>query len=419
MRNPEPVPGASGQADVGARLMLVLLCFIWGMTWPMMKIALYEIPPLSMRTATAALGALTLYLFCRFQGRSLRIARAKDWVHVIIASLLNIVAFTVFGSFAQLTAATSRVTILAYTMPIWAVLLAWPFLGERPTRTQTDALGSVRRRSRHPDLPAGRDGNSAGNLLALLTGVCWAAGTVYLKWAHIEADPMGVASWQVTIAFFATLACLLIFEGRSHFGAADAKALLATVSTGVLGNGVAYGLWFSIVRRLPAVTASLGVLGSPVIGVISSMLILGEVPTAPDIIGFALIFAASACVLLAGKTPVAATTQPHSQFGELGDARRHRALRIGERVNHGEMVGAGDLLVARLRATLRQVSTMSRLWRLNSLDSSPPTTASKMRPGLSGQNSGETLRAPAASSLKSWLTLMPTSGVRSNTPEIE
>jgi len=45
-------------------------------------------------------------------------------------------------------------------------------------------------------------------------------------------------------------------------------------------------------------TASLGVLSAPVIGVLSSMLILGERPTAADFVGFALIFAASACVLI-------------------------------------------------------------------------------------------------------------------------
>jgi drug/metabolite transporter (DMT)-like permease len=310
LRNPEPVQNSSANADVGARLMLVLLCFIWGITWPIMRVALYEIPPLSMRTATAALGATTLYLFCRFQGRSLRIARTRDWLHVTIAALLNIVAFTVFGSFAQLTAATSRVTILAYTMPIWAVLMAWGLLGERPTRTQTGALALCATGLAILIYPLAETKIQPGIWLALLTSICWAAGTVYLKWAQIKADPMAIASWQVTIAFFATLACLLIFEGGFHFGAAHAKALLATASTGVLANGVAYGLWFSIVRRLTAGTASLGVLGSPVIGVISSMLILGERPTAADFVGFALIFAASACVLLAGRAPVAVTTQP-------------------------------------------------------------------------------------------------------------
>ena len=65
-----------------------------------------------------------------------------------------------------------------------------------------------------------------------------------------------------------------------------------------MGSGISYFLWFDIVRRLPATTASLGILASPVAGVISSMLILGERPTLADGIGFALMFAASACVLL-------------------------------------------------------------------------------------------------------------------------
>src|SRR6202021_2318386 len=98
--------------------MLLLLCFIWGITWPIMRIALYEIPPLSMRTMTAALGPLTLYLAGRFQGRRLRAPRAERGGRVTGPLLPKIGAFPVFGSFAQLTAATSRVTILAYTMPI-------------------------------------------------------------------------------------------------------------------------------------------------------------------------------------------------------------------------------------------------------------------------------------------------------------
>jgi len=289
---------APDQADIGARLMLVVLCVIWGATWPIMRIALYEIPPLSMRTVTAALGSLTLYLACRARGRSLHIPNLTAGVHLTIASLLNIVAFTVFGSFAQLTAATSRVTILAYTMPIWAVLFAWPLLGERPNRTQTAALFLCAGGLAILIYPLAETKVPPGIWLALLTGVCWAAGTIYLKWAQIKVDPMAIASWQVTIALVVTTALMFLFEGGLHFAAASPLALLCTVSTGFLANGVAYGLWFAIVRRLPSMTASLGVLGSPVIGVVSSILILGDRPTAADLIGFALIFAASACVLL-------------------------------------------------------------------------------------------------------------------------
>jgi drug/metabolite transporter (DMT)-like permease len=311
VRNPESVKDASGNADIGARVMLVFLCLIWGVSWPVMKIALYEIPPFSMRSVTAALGALTLYLFCRIRGNSLRIPNAKTWGHVIVASMLNVVAFIVFGSFAQLTATTSRVTILAYTMPIWAVLLAWPILGERPNRIQWFALILCASGLAILISPLAETGIAPGIWLALITGIFWGAGTVYLKWAQIKADPMGVATWQVTIAFVVISSCMLIFEGHLHLAAAHAPAIVAMVSTGIFANGIAYGLWFAIVRRLPAVTASLGVLGSPTVGVIASVLILGERPTVTDLIGFALIFAASACALMARNVPVAAATQPN------------------------------------------------------------------------------------------------------------
>jgi drug/metabolite transporter (DMT)-like permease len=49
---------------------------------------------------------------------------------------------------------------------------------------------------------------------------------------------------------------------------------------------------------LPTVTASIGALLVPVVGVIASVMILGEHPTIPDIVGFVLIFFAAACVLL-------------------------------------------------------------------------------------------------------------------------
>ena len=138
----------------------------------------------------------------------------------------------------------------------------------------------------------------------------WAAGTVYLKWARIDADPMAIAIWQVVISFFVIGACMMIFEGGPDFHAAHVDGVMATMLSGLLGTGVAYGLWFTVIRRLPAMTASLGVLGSPVIGVIASVLVLGERPTSTDIVGFALILAASACALFGRAPPAETVSQP-------------------------------------------------------------------------------------------------------------
>jgi drug/metabolite transporter (DMT)-like permease len=52
------------------------------------------------------------------------------------------------------------------------------------------------------------------------------------------------------------------------------------------------------VKRLPAITASLGTLLVPVVGVIAASLVVGENPTLNDLIGFSLIFAAAIWVLL-------------------------------------------------------------------------------------------------------------------------
>jgi drug/metabolite transporter (DMT)-like permease len=296
--NSDRTAGPSPRADFGARMMLVVLSLIWGLTWPLMKVALNEIPPLTMRAAAAVLGAATYFVLCVVMRRRLYIRSVRIWGHVLVGALLNIVAFSLFSAFAQLAAATSRVTIVAYTMPIWAVLLAWAFLGERPNRMQATALVLCVAGLAILIYPLTASGIPLGIVYALGVAVCWAGGTVYLKWAHIDADQMGIGSWQMTVAAVILVGCMLIFEGRPYFGGAHLDGVLATGWTGIIGNGIAYALWFSIVRRLPAATASLGVLAVPVIGIIASSLILREVPTAADMIGFALIFVASACVLL-------------------------------------------------------------------------------------------------------------------------
>src|SRR5262245_1936678 len=303
---PQPSPG-TGQlrnpashdsVDATARLMLVGVCLAWGTTWPALKIALDGIPPFSMRVGTCVLGAGALFGIALLRGRDVRVHGAVARVHLVVAGCLNVAMFTVFTAFAQLVTTTSRVAVVSYTMPIWAALFARFVLGERLTPMRGVSLGLCVAGLSVLIYPLLGSSDLFGLALALGTGVSWAIGTVYLKWARLEIDPLALAAWQVTVALVASIAGLLVVEGSLHLWPADPKSLVALVYSGLAGSAVAYLLWFEIVRRLPAMTASLGALGSPVVGVIGSVLVLGERLTLADATGFALIFAAAACVLL-------------------------------------------------------------------------------------------------------------------------
>jgi drug/metabolite transporter (DMT)-like permease len=280
-----------------ARLLLVVLCIGWGTAWVTMRMALDQIPPFSMRVATLSLGATVLTSFALWQGRRIAVVHRRTWIHICMASLFNIVGFSIFTPFAQLSAETSRVAIMVYTMPIWAAMLALPILGERLTPTRIAALALCVAGMVILISPLARIGIPVGIMLAVGAAMSWAAGTVYLKWANLEGDPMAITIWQLVFGVVVVAICVPVFEGGLHLNA-GAWSLFGLIYSGIIGSGLCYFLWFGIVRRLPASTAALGVLASPVIGIITAMIVLGERPTWSDAIGFAFMLSASAIVVL-------------------------------------------------------------------------------------------------------------------------
>src|SRR4029078_12804022 len=114
-----------------AKLLLVALSFCWGLSWTAMRVALDEVSPWGMRLIGYSIGAATILLLLKAQGRSLAIPRGRDWLHIAAAASFIVVCFGVAGTFAQLMANTSRVIIVTYSMPVWGSLLAYVVLGER------------------------------------------------------------------------------------------------------------------------------------------------------------------------------------------------------------------------------------------------------------------------------------------------
>ncbi|WP_240475801.1 DMT family transporter [Herbaspirillum rhizosphaerae] len=298
---PTPQATAQSRKDNGrAKLLLLILGVVWGLNWPAVKVSLSGVSPWTLRTIGLGAAACTLFVLALVRGRALRIG-ARDRVHIVMTGLLNIALFNILLTFAQLGAATSRVAIITYSMPLWATLFARIALGEKLDRVRGMglALGAGGLAVLiSPLLGGGLQALPHGILYALAAALTWAAGTVYMKWAKINAEPLAIAAWQLLIGALVALTGLLSFEGWPHPGALHVQVIGALAYHIFFGMAAGYILWFEIIARLPAGIAALGTLLVPVVGVSGAVLLLGERPSAPDMLGFVLIFSAAICVLL-------------------------------------------------------------------------------------------------------------------------
>ena len=293
-----------GDEAVG-KLLLLLLTVAWGCNWPAVKITLFEVSPWTFRVVGLAMGGLTVAAIVILRGRSLMLPRGRAWLHVAVAGFFNVATFSIFSTFALRDAASSRVVILVYTMPIWSTLMARVLLREKLTPLRLLALalcssGLAVLLSPHLPLPASL-------WYALATAWVWAAGTIYMKWARVQADAMTIAFWQIAVGWIAVAIGATILHEPWFVWPLQPQTMFAWVYSGVFGVGLAYFMWFMVIERLPAATASIGALIIPVVGVASSAVLLGERPTVNDMVGFALVFAAAACVMLQpSRAPVVA-----------------------------------------------------------------------------------------------------------------
>jgi drug/metabolite transporter (DMT)-like permease len=173
---------ASRVAPIGL-LFLVTASVGWGLNWPVMKFVFSEWPPLSARGWAGVIGAVALALYAVATGVSLKVP-ADQWPRLIISAILNVALWVAVMSYALLWLPASEAVVIAYTMPVWTALLAWPLLGERLTLLRVTALVMAFAGLASLFGAGGMSANMAklpGVLLALTGSVGFAVGTIFLK----------------------------------------------------------------------------------------------------------------------------------------------------------------------------------------------------------------------------------------------
>lgn len=280
-----------------AGLMFLAITSIgWGFNWPVTKFLLGELPPLTLRGVTGVLGAVLLAALALARGDSLKVAPAI-WPRLATAAILNVTGWMVLMGLALLWLPASEAALIAYTMPVWASLIAWPVLGERPTVLRT--LGLVMAFAGLASIMGGNGiaasaEKAPGIIMALCGAIGFAIGTVFSKKYPIHLPPITAAAWQIGIGCLPISIIGLLIE-TSHLDKVTPVGWWLLIYSTVVQFCIAYVSWFAALARLPASVAAIGTMAVPVIGVVASAIALGE-PLGPGQIA-SLILTLAAVVL--------------------------------------------------------------------------------------------------------------------------
>jgi DME family drug/metabolite transporter len=131
-----------------------------------------------------------------------------------------------------------------------------------------------------------------GNILAALSGLCWALTVIGLRWSgrHEEGRPGSGAAAVIAGNAMAFLFCLAPALPAAAPSARDALLLL---HLGILQIGLAYVLLTQALRHVPALEASLLLLFEPMLNPFWAWWFQGETPGGFALLGCAVIFGAT------------------------------------------------------------------------------------------------------------------------------
>ncbi|MBW7923805.1 MAG: DMT family transporter [Burkholderiaceae bacterium] len=265
---------AASQRAIGI-VCLLTTSVGWGLNWPVMKMLLQEWPPLLARGSAGVVAAIGIGALALARGESIAVPAAVV-PRLLAAAFVNVFAWMGFSTLSLLWLQAGEAALLVYTMPIWAMLFAWPMLGARPDAAGVAALAlgfaGIAVLLGVQGVAVGAQ-KMPGVLLTLSAAVLFAFGTVVWR-TPLPLAPLAAVAWQVGLGCLPMLAYGLAFEPAPR--ASSAAGWIAMGYMTIVPMGVCYLTWFAALRRVPPQMASMATLLVPVVGVLASALALGE-----------------------------------------------------------------------------------------------------------------------------------------------
>lgn len=278
--------------------VLAALTFAWGFNWTALKVALSEVPPWTFRTLCLGLGSGVLFVALRAGGQPLGVPKG-EWGRLWILAFLNITCWNMLIAFGLALIPSGRASILAYTMPVWAIPLSVWVLGERITgrRIAGLALGMVALALLLGESFVNLGEAPLGSLMVLAAALSWALGTVLQKRFPARMPLGAYTAWMMLLGGVPVFAGTLVFEDLTALRAISLAPALGVAYNVFISFAFAHWAWIKIATAVPVSVFSISMLIIPVIGVLSGVVFLGERPSWPEVTALFCVLGALATVI--------------------------------------------------------------------------------------------------------------------------
>ena len=300
-----------GPAEWG---LLILLGAIWGGSFFFARIAVAEIPPLTLVLLRVGIAAIALHLWLALRGPSFALALPHWQLFLALGITNNVIPFSlIFLGQTELGAGIA--SVLNSTTPFWTIVIANAVTSDEKLSWNkvVGVLFGIAGTAIMigPGLIAGLGGPVWAKFALIGASVSYAVALLVARHLRV-VPPTVVATGQLTVSTLVMLPIALLAGGSAGFVGTSAHVWAAVFGLALLSTSFAYLLYFVIIARAGATNASLVTLIVPVSAILLGALFLGERLELFDFAGMALI--AIGLVTIDGRL-LSATRSPQRSAG--------------------------------------------------------------------------------------------------------
>lgn len=262
--------------------MLLALAAVWGASFMFIKVGVRELEPATLVLFRVGLGALTLLPLAAARLPALR----GRWRDVAVVGILNAALPFWLLSFGETRLDSGLAAVIQACAPLFTALLALRW-------DATQRVGGLRLAGLFVGLSGvallvgnERGGDLVGALAVVASGLCYAAGALYAGRRLGDVSSRAVSFGSLAVA---TLAIAPFGLWQLPSSVPSGEVVASVLALGVFGSGLAYALYFAIIRGAGASRAILITYLVPAAALVYGALVLDEPVTAGALAGLALV----------------------------------------------------------------------------------------------------------------------------------